>query len=221
MIKANAPSAPRSGNMRTRAPWLALVVLAVLWGAPQGTLMGYRSRGENAPEPLVHAVIALSALAGVAVVVAIVIAVAFRPGRTAEKVLTRRFPHAFIIRALKENDLVLGLRMLTDVRVDTDALEHRVKRLFPLVLTGDGVELWTSDDDPALVTALPWNAIGGACIGTISRPGRESRAVMLEIHDARSVTLPFVVLPQKGSGISFLGPALAELESKFNRRGRP
>jgi hypothetical protein len=208
--------------MRTRAPWLALVVPAVLWGALQVMQMAYRSRGENVPEPLVQAVIALSALAGVAVVVAIVIAVAFRPGRTAEKVLTRRFPHAFIVRAVKEYDLVLGLRMLASVAVDTDALENRVKRLFPLVLTGEGVEFWTSDDDPALVTALPWSAIGGACMGTISRPGRESRAVMLDVNDAsRSVTLPFVVLPQRGSGISFLGPALDELESKLKQRGRP
>ncbi|MGO4105675.1 hypothetical protein AB4Y63_17150 [Leifsonia sp. YAF41] len=197
------------------------MVPAVLWVALQGILMMYRSRGENAPEPLAQAVIAVSALIVVVVVVVIVFAVAFRSGRTAEKVLTERFPDAFIVRAVKENDLLLGVRMLADVVVDVDALVHRVQRLFPLVLNDAGVELWTSDDDPVRVAALPWSAVGGVRMGTLSRPGRESRAVMLEIRDAgRSVTLPFIVFPQKGSGVSYLGPALEVLESKFRQRGK-
>jgi len=146
---------------RTWAPWLALVVPAGLWGALQVILMVYRSRGENAPEALAQAVIAVSALTVVVVVVAIALAVAFRSGRTAEKVLTKKFPDAFIVRAVKENDLLLGVRMLTDVAVNVDALTHRVQRLFPLVLNDESVELWTSDDDPVRVAALPWGTAEG------------------------------------------------------------
>lgn len=215
------PGARKPAKKRLWKTWLALGVPPTLWGIVQLILIGYRSRGEKTPDLLSQAVIPLSVVTGVFLAVVIAIWFLLQIGRAAESALIRKYPEAFIVRVAKESDLLLGLRSLVDIPVDVDALESRVKLLFPLVINNDGIQLWTSDSDPGIVAAIPWNTIGAARMGTISRPGRESRAVLLQVHDStRSMILPFVVLPQRGSGVSFLGPALDVLEAKFNERGQ-
>ena len=208
-----------SRTARQRAPWLIILVPAFVWGITQAILIGYRARGENAPGGLSQVAIAVSVVTAIAALTAVFLLIAFRTGRVAERNLTARLPDAFIVRVAREDDLLLGLRTLTDIHVDLYALDNQVKTLFPLSLDASGVGVWSSDDNPVLIAELPWSSVQGSRMGVISRPGRESRAVMLEVRDAdRLVTLPFIALPQLGSGVSYLGPALEALESEFRQR---